>query len=405
MLTDFVNSTGEAVFDGTLKQALAVQLGQTPFLTLFPDERVRETLRFMGRSPDDRITRDVGREICQRQGIKAMLTGSIAPLGTNYVITIEAFNPRTGESIAREHIEAKSKENVLSSLGLAASNLRKKLGESLSSMQKYDVSIEQATTSSLEALKAFTMGNEERARGRAAESLTLYKRAIELDPNFAMAQARIAVHYGNQQQLEAAKPYVERAYELRDRVSERERLYITEKYYTYITGEIEKTIETLKAWTRLYPNDYVPHNNLAFNYKLLGRHEEALQESLEAVRLSPNNVNSHDNLVNSFVSLGRIDEAEQAERAAQKINPDSIVSHLNSYSFAFLRRDFAAMDREVQWVKGRPEEAEFLIDQSLTALFFGKVKQAEELQKRSFEMFKLRRQSGKSFCWPDGPGG
>src|ERR1700741_187680 len=286
LLTDFVNTTGEQVFDGTLKQALAVQLGQPPFLTLFPDDRVRETLRFMGRSADDRITRDVGREICERQGIKAMLTGSVASLGTPYVITLEAMNPPSGDSIAREQVEAESKEKVLSSLGTAASNLRKKLGESLGSIQKYDVNIEQATTSSLEALKAFSMANDERAKGRARESLTFYKRAIDLDPNFAMAYARIGVHYGNVEQLESAKPYVEKAYELRDRVSEREKLYITEKYYTYITGEIDKTIETLQTWARLYPNDFIPHNNLSINYQLIGRYDEALQESLQAVKLS-----------------------------------------------------------------------------------------------------------------------
>src|SRR5215470_17885584 len=299
LLTDFVNTTGEPVFDGTLRQALAVNLGQTPFLNLFPEDRVRETLRFMGRSPDDRITRDVGREICERQGIKAMLNGSIASLGSHYVITLEALNPRSGDPIAREQIEAESKEKVLSALGTAASNLRQKLGESLSSIQKFDVSIEQATTSSLEALKAFAMGNEERAKGKARESLSFYQRAIELDPNFAMAYARIGVHYVNEEQLETAKQYVQKAYELRDRVSERERLYIEEKYYSYITGEIDQAIETLQTWARLYPNDFIPHNNLSINYQLTGRHDEALKEALEAVRLSPNNVTAYDNLVSS----------------------------------------------------------------------------------------------------------
>ncbi|HKG46630.1 MAG TPA: protein kinase [Pyrinomonadaceae bacterium] len=388
LLTDFVNSTGEPVFDGTLKQALAVNLGQTPFLNLFPEERVRETLRFMGRSPDDRITRDVGREICERQGIKAMLTGSIVSLGSHYVITLEAINPRSGDSFAREHIEAESKEKVLSSLGTAAFNLRKKLGESLSSMQKYDVAIEQATTSSLEALKAFAMGNEERSKGRVSESLALYKRAVDLDPNFAMAYARIGVHYGNQQQMETAKEYVQKAYELRDRVSERERLYITEKYYTYITGEIFKTIETLQTWSRLYPNDFIPHNNLAINYHLLGRHEEALKEALEAVRLSPNNTAARENVASSFIALGRIDEAEQALREIQKINPEAFEVRKGSYFFAFLRRDQAGMDRVAQWAKGRPEEADFTLSVAATAMFFGKLKQAEELQKRSLAMFK-----------------
>src|SRR5215213_2030125 len=388
LLTDFVNTTGEPVFDGTLKQALAVNLGQTPFLNLFPEDRVRETLRFMGRSPDDRITRAVGREICERQNIKAMLTGSIASLGSHYVITLEAVNPRSGDPIAREHIEAESKEQVLSSLGTAALNLRKKLGESLSSIQKFDVTIEQATTSSLEALKAFAMANEERARGRAPESLALYKRAVELDPNFAMAYARIGVHYGNYEQLEAAKEYVQKAYDLRERVSERERLYILEKYYTFITGETDKTIETLQTWSRLYPKDFIPHNNLSLNYKLLGRYEESLQEALQAVKLSPNNISARDNLIASFMGLGRFDEAEQAEREAQKINANSPSAHEHNYFFAFLRRDQPAMDREVQWAKGRPEEAELNALLSATALYFGKVKQAEELQKRALEMMK-----------------
>src|ERR1041384_6128978 len=388
LLTDFVNTTGEPVFDGTLKQALAVQLGQSPFLTLFPEDRVPETLRFMGRSAEDRVTRDVGREICERQGIKAMLTGTIATLGSHYVITLEAMNPRSGDSIAREQIEAESKEKVLSSLGTAASNLRKKLGESLGSIQKYDVNIEQATTSSLEALKAYAMANDERAKGRARESLTFYKRAIDLDPNFAMAYARIGVHYGNFEQLESAKPYVEKAYELRDRVSEREKLYITEKYFTYITGEVDKTIETLQTWSRLYPNDFIPHNNLSINYQLVGRYDEAVKEALEAVRLSPDNMNAKDNLVASFIGLGRFDEAEQAEREAQKINADALSAHANNYLFAYIRRDQAAMDREAQWAKGRPEESEFTMITSFTALSLGKLKQARELQKRSLELFK-----------------
>ena len=393
LLTDFVNTTGEPVFDGTLKQALAVQLGQTPFLSLFPEDRVRETLRFMGRDPDVRITRDIGREICERQGIKAMLTGSIASLGSNYVITLEALNPRTGDPIAREQVEAESKERVLSSLGTAASNLRMKLGESLSSIKQYDVDIEQATTSSLEALKAYAMANDERARGRARESLPLYQRAVELDPNFAMAYARIGVHYGNVEQLEMAKQYVEKAYELRDRVSEREKLYITEKYYTYISGEIEKTIETLQTWARLYPNDFIPHNNLSLNYKILGRHDEALKEALEAVRLSPNNLNALDNLIASFVGLGRFDEAEKAARDAEKINPDALSTHANSYFFAYLRRDHAAMAREAEWAKGRPEEAEIKMLLSLTALSFGKVKQARELGRHAVEIAKQQNRA------------
>lgn len=390
LLADFVNTTGEPVFDGTLKQALAVHLGQTPFLNLFPEERVRETLRFMGRSPDERITRDIGREICERQGIRALLTGSIASLGSHYNITLEAVNPRSGVAFASEQIEAESKERVLSALSTAAWNLRKKLGESLSSMHQYDVSIEQATTSSLDALKAYAMANEERSKGNARASLGFYKRAVELDPNFAMAWARIGVHYANQQEMEAAKDYVQKAYDLRDRVSERERLYITEKYYAYITGELDKTIETLQTWARLYPNDFIPHNNLSLNYKLIGRYEEAMKEGVEAVRLSPNNQSARDNLTASFLGLGRVDEAEQSSKESEKINPDAFAAHLPKYFFAFRRGDQAAMDRELEWAKGKPEEAEFTSTAGFTAMYFGKWKQAEELQRRSVEMFKAQ---------------
>src|SRR5687768_6875468 len=357
LLADFVNTTGEAVFDGTLKQALAVHLGQTPFLNLFPEERVRETLRFMGRSPDERITRDIGREICERQGIRALLTGSIARLGSHYVITLEALNPRSGDPFAREQIEAESKERVLSSLSTAAWNLRKKLGESLSMMQKYDVSIEQATTSSLDALKAYAMGNEERSKGRLRESLAFYKRAVDLDPNFAMAYARIGVHYFNQEELETSKQYTQKAHDLRNRVSERERLYIEEKYYNYVTGEFDKAVETLQTWSKLYPKDFVPHNNLSINYKFMGRHEDALRESLEASRLSPDSTTARINVVGNFVSLGRFDEAQQAVAEIQKINPDMLYVHATLYYLAFIRGDQSVMDREIQWAKGKPEEA------------------------------------------------
>src|SRR6185369_5298909 len=393
LLTDFVNTTGEPVFDGTLKQALAVDLGQTPFLNLFPEDRVRETLRFMGRSPDDRITRDVGREICERQGIKAMLTGSIANIGTHYNIILEAIDPRSGDAIAREPIEAESKEKVLFSLGTAASNLRKKLGESLSSIQKYDVNIEQATTSSLEALKAYAMANDERAKGRARESLAFYNRAVELDPNFAMAYARIGVFYINQEQMETAKDYLQKSYDLRDRVSERERLYITEKYYNYITGEVDKAVETLKTWARLYPNDFIPHNNLSLDYQILGNFEESLKESLEAVRLSPDNITARTNVVVCFLGLGRIDEAEQASKEIEKLNPDSPGAHDNRFLFSFLRRDQAGMDRELEWARGKPEEADAIIASAEVAAYFGKLKQSEELVKRAVEMLKTQNRA------------
>jgi serine/threonine protein kinase/Flp pilus assembly protein TadD len=388
LIADFVNTTGEPVFDGTLKQALGVQLGQTPFLNIFPDERIRETLRFMGRSPDDRITKDVGREICERQGIKALLVGTIAGLGSHYVITLEAMNAHTGDPIAREQVEAESKEKVLSSLGTAAADLRQKLGESLSSIQKYGVGIEQATTSSLDALKAYAQGNEARASGRIEEARQFYEQAIKLDPNFAMAYARLAVYYGNRDETESAKEYVYKAYALRDRVSEKEKFYIAEKYYSYVTGELENTIDVLQQWTTLYPNDYIPHNNLAISYMSMGRYEEAQKEAQKAVELSPNNTSARDNLFATFLGLDRFDEAEQSINELEKLTRDLPSTHFDRYIIAFFRGDKAAMEKELVWTKGRPEEAEATAQQAQMAVYYGKLTEAEKLTNAATDLFK-----------------
>ncbi len=393
LIADFVNTTGDPVFDGTLKQALAVQLGQSPFLNIYSDERVREALRFMGRSPDERITKDIAREICQRQGLKALLAGSVSSLGSNYVITLDAINAQSGESIARQQVEANSKEQVLSALGKAALELREKLGESLSSIKKHDVPIEQATTSSLEALKAYAMGNEERARGNNQEEIRFYKRAIELDPNFAMAYARIAVFHGNRDEMEEAQPYAQKAFDLRDRVSERERLYISEKYYNYVLGDVDKAMEVLQTWARLYPNDFIPHNNLALRYQEQGRYEEALKEALEAVRLSPNNTAARDNLIGTFAALGRFDEAAEALEQLRKLYPDGQTVHFNDYHFAFVRGDHAVMERESQWARGKPVEPDFLAMEGSAAAALGKLKKAEELRHRAVEAFKSQNRN------------
>jgi len=386
LLADFVNTTGEAVFDGTLKQALSVQLAQSPFLNIFPEERVRETLRYMNRPSDDRVTRDVGLEICRRQGLKALLVGSISSLGSNYVITLEALNAQSGDSIAREQTEANSKEKVLSSLGAAASSLREKMGESLSSIKKYDVPVEQATTSSLEALKAFTMGNEERGKGKPLEALGLYERAITLDPNFAMAYARVAVFYGNTGQMEKAKEYVKKAYELKDRVSERERLYISEKYYGYITGEMPKVIEVLETTARLYPQDYVPHNNLALQYLLLGRFEDARKEAQTAVRLSPTNISALDNLTGAFLALGRFEEAQQIADQIKAVHPES-AGEFNNLVFAFLRNDWATINTQLESVRGKPQEPDVLTVVGQAYFSLGQVSKGEEMSRRATALF------------------
>jgi len=266
VLADFVNTTGDPVFDGTLKQALAVQLEQSPYLNLLPESRIHGALRFMGRPPDTRLSNDVTREICMREGAKAMLTGTIASLGTHYVITLSALNAQTGDVLAREENEAESKEQVLKSLDRAASSLRSKLGESIGSVQKFAKPLEQATTSSLEALQAFSLGQAAHQRLADDKAVPDLKRAIELDPNFATAYATLGVAYSNLTQGDLAANYLTKAFDLKERASERERLYISSHYYDLVTRELEKAVEIYEQWVQTYPRDSVPRDNLALRY-------------------------------------------------------------------------------------------------------------------------------------------
>jgi len=386
LLADFANTTGETVFDGTLKQALAVQLGQSPYLNIFPDERVNETLRFMGRSPGERITRDVAKEISERNGIKALIVGSIANLGSHYVVTLEAINAHEGDTIAREQSEAESKEQVLKALGTAASRLREKLGESLASIKKFDAPIEQATTSSLDALKAFTQGNEQRAQGKRIESLAFYKRAIELDPNFGLAYARLAVMYNNLFQTELAQQYSQKAYDLRDRVSERERYYISEKYASYVTGDRDEAIKVQQAWMGSYPNDYVPHNNLAVNYALAGQYDNALKEARAALDLSPNNITSITNYVENFMRLNRFDEARQVLEEKLGKNRELPAYRSNSFQLAALRGDQETLKSDLDWLAKQTGDSDAFDLQAGFAAFHGQVQKALEFNRRSVEL-------------------
>src|SRR5262249_4248461 len=263
LISDFVNTTGDNVFDGTLKQALAVQLEQSPYLNVTPESRIREALKFMGRSEDERLTKEVAREICLREGIKAMLTGSINGLGSHYVIDLNAVNVQTGDSVAREQAEAENKEAVLKTLDRAASNLRGKLGESVGSIQKFATPLEQATTSSLEALQAFSRGHEEHQKLDDPAAVPHLKRAIELDPNFGMAYATLGVVYSNLTQSTLSDQHLRKAFELKDRASERERLYISAHFYDEVERDAVKTIETYQQWIKTYPSDDVALDNLS----------------------------------------------------------------------------------------------------------------------------------------------
>jgi eukaryotic-like serine/threonine-protein kinase len=384
LLADFVNTTGDAAFDGTLKQALAIQLEQSPFLNIFSDERVRETLRFMNRSPNERVTKDVAREICQRHGLKAYLSGSISNLGSHLVITLEAVNAQTGDTLASQQVEAESKEQVLSTLGKAATKLREKLGESLASIQKYDAPIE-ATTSSLEALKAFSLGNEQNHKLKHAEAILLLKRAIELDPDFARAYDALALDYINLGQRQLAIEAVQKAFELRDRTSEYEKLRIASDYYDLVTGEEEKAIEALELLTRTYPRDYAAHNNLTGDYYDVGRYERGIEEAREAVRLNPTLPSGYNLLAISFRSLNRFDEAKQiCEQAlAQKL--DVTGYHAELYTIAFVQGDAAAMQQQLDWARGKPDEYEALFWQAETAAYLGQLRRARELNQRGVD--------------------
>jgi len=385
LIADFVNDTGDAVFDGTLKQVLTVQLGQSPFLNIFGDQRVRDALRFLGRSPDERVTRDLAREICLRQGLKVFLAGSITGVGSHYVMTVEAINAQTGDALAREQVEAESKEQVIKKLGEATTRLRKELGESLASIQKFDAPIEQATTSSLEAFKAYSIGLEHHLKGSYPEAIPFFKRAIELDNNFAIAYARLASAYANTAQRDLATDAAQKAFALRDRVSEREKFYITAYRHTLVTREREKYIETLELWKRTYPNDPIPHIQLSNVYDGDGLLDKAIEEAREAIRLNPNAAAPRDNLAVAFIELGRFDEAREVYRRALELKLDSTFIRNGLYSIAFVKGDAPAMKQQLDWWAGRPDEYNALAWQAEVAAFFGQLQKERELNQRAVE--------------------
>ena len=391
LLADFVNTTGDAVFDLTMRQALAVQLGQTPFLNIYPDDRIQETLRLMNRKPDDRITKDVAREISERNGIKAMLLGSIASLGNNYVITLEALSPRTGEALAREQIEAAGKEQVLGKLGDAAKKLREKLGESLQTIEKFDTSIEQATTSSLEALKAFSIGQQLQMAGKANESIPFHKRAIELDPNFGSAYKNLGEAYFFTGQRDRAAESFTKAFELRGRVSERERFTISSNYYQHVVGDVDKTVETLELWKQTYPREWQPRSNLAslYNTFMLGQYEKAAEEAQEAIRLYPHAIPYYQ-LAYAFAKLNRFEEAKATFEESLARGQDSIFVRTEIYRIAFIQGDRAKMQQQIDWARGTPNEERMHYEEGRMAMFNGQVSRAEKSFRRRNELAQQR---------------
>ncbi|MGD0271395.1 MAG: protein kinase [Candidatus Sulfotelmatobacter sp.] len=385
VLADFDNKTGDTVFDDALKQALAVDLGQSPFLNILSERRVGETMQLMGRKPGDKITLDVAREICLRTGTKALLNGSISRLGTQYVIGLEAVNCNTGDVLAKEQGEASAKESVLKTLDQVATSMRTKLGESLASVQKFDVPIE-ATTNSLEALKAFSMGVRVAREKGPAEGISFYKRAIELDPNFATAYALRGLNYANLGQPTRAAEDLEKAYQLRDRVSEREKLRISANYYYIVTGELEKEAQTYQLWVQSYPNDSVPHGNLGANYSALGQYDQALPELKKGIALAPDTVVGYQNISLVYLALGQLDKARAALDSAAALKLDAGSLHLTSYYLAFLQNDTAAMAQHVAWGAGKPgDEDPLLATQSDTEGYYGRLAAARDFARRAVD--------------------
>ena len=347
LVADFRNSTGDPVFDDALDQALTVSLSQSPFLSLVTDQKIRETLRFMGRTGDEPVTAELAPEVCQRATAKAFLAGSIAAIGSSYAITLEARNCATGESIASEQVEATSKETVLRSLGMAVSGMRTRLGESLASVQRLDVQLDQATTKSLEALKIFGLAQRTRLKEGDEPAAPLYAQATRLDPEFAMAWARQANINFNLRRRPEMREAAQRAYALRERVSQVEQWYVLATYQSLFLGDDHAAADTYRLWQQTYPRDYVPANNLAVALRTLGRYEEALRFTQEAIRLqnSPN-ATPYTNTIDLLIRLNRSDEIiAVSDEAFAKGAP---IGRGPRVALAVRRGDDAMLAREIE---------------------------------------------------------
>jgi serine/threonine protein kinase/tetratricopeptide (TPR) repeat protein len=377
LLADFVNTTGDLVFDGTLKQALAVQLEQSPYLNLVPDSKIREGLRFMGRSSEERLTNDVAREICLRENIKAMLSGAITSLGNHYAITLTAINPQNGDSLAREQAEADSKENVLKTLDKAASNLRQKMGESLASVTQFATPLEQATTASLEALQAYTLGHEEHKKLNDDAAIPHLKRAVELDPNFAMAYATLGVAYANMGRITDSNKALKQAHELRDRASEHEKLYIQAHYYDEVTEDYEKTIQVYNDWKQTYPRDTIPFDNLSLVYGQIGQYDKALDAGGQAMRLDPKDRFAYGNMIFSYIGLNRFGEAKSLLDQALAQNLGGPSAEIALVFVDYIRHDQAAFDGEIDNTHGKPIEPLLLMFKATGLCAQGRIKASQ----------------------------
>jgi eukaryotic-like serine/threonine-protein kinase len=394
LLADIENTTGDPVFDGALKQGLAVTLEQSPFLDIFPEARVRQTLQLMQRPPDERVSEAVAREICQRQGLKAFLSGSIGPLGSHYVITLKVVNSQSGDEIAREQTEADSKERVLTALSQAAIRLREQLGENLSSIQKFDAPVEQATTASLEALKAYSLGLEQANTGNYPKAIPFYQRAVELDPKFALGYQALAREQLNSGFHNEAIASASKAYELRERASENEKLFITLIYHRAVTHDLEKAIEVGEIWKQTYPRFWRTYHALADVYLDVGEFEKAAANGREAVRLNPRVAATYSNYAGALMYLNRFDEAEQIYRQAFANNLDAPEYHMYLYWNAYRRGDATNMQQQLDWAQASSFPYWSLALQAQSAALAGRWRKSQEFANRAIEMQEARGMKG-----------
>jgi eukaryotic-like serine/threonine-protein kinase len=391
VLADFTNATGDTVFDSTLREALAYELEQSRFLKTIGDEQMRQTLGLMGRSPDERVTNQVAREICIRLGEKAFIGGSIASLGKTYALAIQATNCETGDPLAREQVQAEDKERVLQAVSKAVMGMRAKLGESLSSIRKADRNLTEVTTTSLAAFQAYALGLAPVRQGTWLAAIPFFRRATELDPNFALAWLRLGQMYGNSGDRRSMLKYYENAFALRDRVTEREQLAITSGYYG-VTGGGDKAAEIYQVWIRMYTRDAYPHYRLGQNHRRKRQLQEALREYQEAVRLEPRAV-YYSELLQTYVLLGRLDEGKALANDASALRLDSPDVHLSLLSIAYRQDDAAAAEKEIRWFANKPEEYASVLAQAQNAYALGRRRESDELRQRAAELRKRQNLS------------
>jgi len=379
VLSDFVNTTGESVFDGTLKQAMSIQLEQSPALKVLSDSRVNSTLRLMNRQPGEPLTSDLAQEVCQRSQSKAVLEGSIGKVGTHYLIGLKAVNCETGDILASTEAEATNRDSVLRQLGEAGNRMREQLGDSLVSVKRFNRPLEEVTTSSLEALKAYSIGRSMQPIKGDAESIPYHQRAIALDPNFARAYASLGMAQYNLRETSAASENFRKAFELRDRVSERERFYIESAYYSFTTGELEKANQVYKLWSQEYPTDVAPYVNLSLNYSVMGEFEKAVETARAAIEVAPTAVTGYANLINALLALDRVDEAKTVYQQAMEQKLDNEYLREMRYAIAFLENDEAEMRRQVQSAADLPGTEPPMLDaQADTDAYYGRLRQARQ---------------------------